>query len=665
MFVFEAEQLLEQLESIVLAAEVSEQGFSRKNIDEIFRIMHTIKGSAAMMQFTDIAQVTHTLEDVFSILKEKQNQALHKPVVELVIATLDYTRGEIEKLKDGKQVDGSSKALVARVRDIQAQLTGESVEQPSATMRPESAGKKGFAISLSEQGLQQYRAKARFDPGAEMENIRAFGLVHKLTDYVDTITHEPAELSHEQAAEEIRNSGLTIWFSTDQPLADIRQIFEETLFLEEFEISDVIAEETTAIEATLESAAGSLAAESEVEERKSVSRKGLTAISTDKLDLLVDLVGELVISESMVTQNPDLKGLVLEGFQKASAHHRKIIDDLQDLAMSLRMVPIGNVFQRMQRVLRDACQQSGKEAVLELFGEETEIDKSIVETLSDPLLHLVRNAVDHGLEDPETRKSRGKSPTGRVVLEAKNAGGDIVITITDDGHGINTDRILEKARRTGLVAQDAAELSTQEIYQLLFAPGFSTRDGATALSGRGVGLDVVKSNLERIRGSVMVDSRVGIGTQFSLRIPLTLAIISGMLISVGRSCYTIPITDIVECFRPEKSMIVKDLDNREMVMVRGNAVPVQRLHQLYDVRTEVTELEKGILIMVEKNNTLSCVFADQLLGEQQVVVKALPDYIRKVKGIAGCTLLGDGGISLILDIDGLREFGGLERERRW
>jgi two-component system chemotaxis sensor kinase CheA len=297
-----------------------------------------------------------------------------------------------------------------------------------------------------------------------------------------------------------------------------------------------------------------------------------------------------------------------------------------------------------------------KDTELVLIGENTEVDKNIIEHVSDPLMHLVRNAIDHGIETVQERIAIGKEKTGKVTLEAKNSGSDALIMIKDDGRGLNKTKILAKAKENGLLFKPEDEMTDKEIYNLIFLPGFSTKDKVSEYSGRGVGMDVVIKNIEMIGGSVTVDSTEGKGSIITLKIPLTLAIIDGMNIKVGASRYTIPITAIKESFRPSSSNIITDPDGNEMIMVRGKCYPIIRLHQLYQVNTEITDFTEGIFIMAEQDEKALCLFADELLGQQQVVVKALPDYIkniRKIHGITGCTLLGDGNISLIIDVLGL------------
>jgi two-component system chemotaxis sensor kinase CheA len=348
--------------------------------------------------------------------------------------------------------------------------------------------------------------------------------------------------------------------------------------------------------------------------------------------------------------------MLLDNFYKAARQLNKITDEIQDIVMAVRMVPLSATFHKMHRIVRDMSKKLDKEVNIEIIGEETEVDKNIIEHISDPLMHLVRNAVDHGIEMPDEREANQKSRVGTLTLEAKNAGGDVLVIIKDDGKGLNKKNILEKAAEKHLLTKSANEMSDKEIYSLIFQPGFSTNEVVTEFSGRGVGMDVVIKNIDMIGGSVSIDSTWNKGTTFTLKIPLTLAIIDGMNIKVGNSHYTIPTTSVKEFFRPNRKDIITDPDNHEMIMVRGKCYPILRLYQFYSIKNAKTDFEDGIIIMVEQEDITICIFADELLGQQQVVVKALPEYIsrqKKIKGLTGCTLLGDGNISLILDIAGI------------
>ena len=307
----------------------------------------------------------------------------------------------------------------------------------------------------------------------------------------------------------------------------------------------------------------------------------------------------------------------------------------------------------MTRIVRDMARKLNKQVELEITGEQTEVDKNIIENISDPLMHLIRNAVDHGIEPLQDRLASGKLPVGKIRLEAKNAGGDVWIIVQDDGGGLNREKILAKAVERGLIDGIDNVLTDKQVYAFILHPGFSTKETVTEFSGRGVGMDVVAQNIMAIGGTINVDSVAGKGTAMSIRIPLTLAIIDGMLVKVGQSIYTVPIIAIRESFRLKEQNLITDTDGNEMVMIRGQCYPVLRLYERFRIREGKTNLYEGIMLMLEADGRSICLFVDSLLGQQPVVVKALPGYIKKKQGIAGCTLLGDGSVSLILDVAGL------------
>ena len=386
--------------------------------------------------------------------------------------------------------------------------------------------------------------------------------------------------------------------------------------------------------------------------RKAAQRQSIR-VDIEKLEMLLDLVGELVIAETMVAQNPDLKELLnvsLDRFEKSASHLNKITRDLQDIATSIRMIPLSATFRRMIRLVRDLAHKTGKKVDLEIIGEEIEVDRTVIEKITDPLVHMIRNSIDHGIATPESRKELGKPETGHLLLEAKYVGGEVWISVKDDGQGLNRKKILERAIEKGLVEGDGLDIPDAQIWQLIFHPGFSTAEKITAVSGRGVGMDVVKRNVEDIRGKVDIVCVPGEGTEVILRIPLTLAIIDGMLIRVGRSLYIIPIIAIRETTKAKYKDITTMMDGQEIINIRGNLYPIVRLHEFYGIEPSSTELTEGILMIVENTGRRFCLFVDELIGQQQIVIKGLSEYIGKVKAISGCTILGDGKVCLIIDI---------------
>lgn len=379
-------------------------------------------------------------------------------------------------------------------------------------------------------------------------------------------------------------------------------------------------------------------------------------VDLNKLDSLVTLIGELVIAENMVLNNPDLRGLELENFSKAGQHLLKIVRELQEMAMTIRMIPVSGLFRRMMRLVHDLSRKSGKKVDLQLIGESTEVDKTVIEKITDPLVHLIRNAMDHGLETQDERLASGKPKTGTIKLAAVHEEGNVLITISDDGQGLDRGKLLQKAIEKHFIEGDGSKLSDREVFNLIFMPGFSTAKEITDVSGRGVGMDVVRQNLEKIRGKVEIHSQLHQGTTIVLRIPLTLAIIDGMLIRVGKSYYILPILSIRESFQVDPKMVTVSPDGLEMVRVREKLLPVIRLHDLHAIIPDSPDLHHGILIVLEAQGGNICLFVDELMGQQQTVIKGLSDYLTKtasVRGVSGCTILGNGDVCLILDVQNL------------
>ncbi len=670
MYKFETNQLLEQLEQLIINSEKS-NCYSQEAINEIFRIMHTIKGSSAMMLFNGISTLAHSIEDLFFYLRESKPENVdYIKLSDLVLLCTDFIKEELSKIERGIEPDGDSGELVNTIKTYLAELKSmggsTAVHENTTAVDEKGAEKKQkyfITGSLSENPMKySYKAVIHFEDGCEMENIRAFSVLHSLKEFTCDIKSEPADIIENEASSQIiKESGFKILFCSDKSYEEIEKILNETLFLKKLELENVddndgthSAKKKPVIDLESDRPIIAEAIRPEKEKEKEQANKSLLqniiSVNVNKLDKLMDLVGELVISEAMVTSNPDLKGLSLENFNKAASQLKKITSELQDIVMSIRMVPLSATFQKMNRIVRDMCKKLDKDVELEILGEETEVDKNIIENISDPLMHLIRNAIDHGIETREERIKNNKTLKGKITLEAKNEGGEVIIIVKDDGRGLDKEKILQKAIEHGLIQDTSKDIPDREIFSMILLPGFSTKENVTEFSGRGVGMDVVSNNIEKVGGVVNIDSIVGDGTTMTIRIPLTLAIIDGMNIRVSNSTYTIPITSIKESFRVKEDDLITDPDGNEMIMVRGDCYPILRIHKLFNIKDPISNISEGITIMVESELNTVCLFADELLGEQQVVVKALPQYIKKVKGIAGCTLLGEGTISLILDI---------------
>ncbi|SHJ31384.1 chemotaxis protein CheA [Parasporobacterium paucivorans] len=637
MFIFETMQLTGQLEESVLISE-KEGCYNQGAINEIFRIMHTIKGSAAMMMFENISVLAHGLEDLFFYLREEKPELADcSAISDLILEGADFIKEEVTKIQDGLAAEGDSSALQRKIRDFLINL-------------------KNLRVRENVEDDNSYKAVLYFEEGCGMENIRAYAVMNKLQEITQEIKCIPEDiLDSDESADLIRNHGFVIFFRAKKSHEEMNHFFMQTIFLKDMELIQLQEKEEEAQEKDEKQDL-----KQEKTGQQTHSQQSIISVHVAKLDKLMDLVGEMVIAEAMVVQNPDLKGLELNNFRKAAGQLRKITTEMQDTVMSIRMVSLSTTFNKMHRVVRDMCKKLEKDVRLEVIGEDTEVDKNVIEQISDPLMHLVRNAVDHGIENGCDRKMTDKPLRGTVTLEARNSGSDVLITVRDDGKGLNRDYILDKAQAAGLLHKPAQEMTDKEAFGLILLPGFSTNEKVTEFSGRGVGMDVVARNIENIGGSLSIESEKTKGTTFICKIPLTLAIIDGMNVRVGSSCYTIPTISIKEFFRIRNEEVITDPDGNEMIMVRGNCYQIQRMNKLHNIETRITDLEDGILIMVEHDGKVACIFADELLGQQQVVVKTLPEYIHRFKEtgwLAGCTLLGDGSISLILDVARLFDGG--------
>ena len=670
LLVYEDTTLLNQLDQILLDSEKSKD-LSHENINEIFRIMHTIKGSAAMMGLNGISTLAHAVEDVFAIIRETPEAlaGVAEQIFDLVFQASDFLKSEIESLQNTGEANEDPAEAVAELHALAAVL--KSGEQPAAAAPAASAAPAAAPApeaGPAEEGM--YHIRVFFEDGCELENVRAFVLMTQLKGLCDELDSDPPHPETDSSlCAGIRANGFLIKCRPSDSIDEICSTIESSVNVDHYEVLTSEKEEEPAPAPQPEAPAPAAAAQpakpkpaaqpaaaSAPAPAPAAARpmQSLISVNQAKLDHLMDLVGEIVTTESMVVNSPDLRGLKLDNYNKSARELRKLTDELQDVVMSMRMVPLTGVFQKMNRIVRDMCKKLGKKAELVTVGGETEVDKTINEVLGDPFMHMVRNSMDHAIEMPEERVAAGKPETGTITLSAQNVGGEIVISIADDGCGLNRESILRKAANNGLLMKAEEEYSDREVYSMIMLPGFSTNKDGTEVSGRGVGMDVVQKNLEKVGGSISIDSIPGKGTTFTIKIPLTLAIVDGMELAVGNTLFTLPISSIKENFKlSDSTQLVQDTNGAEMVLIRGECLPIIRLHELYNLETKVTDLAEGILILISSGRKSACLFVDELIGEQQVVVKPFPAFFNKYPlkqiGLSGCSILGDGFISLILD----------------
>lgn len=690
VYLFENGQLLERLQEIVLEQK-DEECFDEDSINEIFRTMHTIKGSSGMMMFDEIMKVTHKLEDVFFFLRESHpTDVPHLELVDHVLAVADFVEGELEKLENGDSADGDATDIIAEVDAFLSKIKGEngaSAEKPKETV-PE-APKQFYIAPMATNDSHFYKIYLTYSPGIPLANVHAYKIVYSLKEIAEDMMYSPEDIiSNENSADEILENGFKILLQTQASQDKLEEMIQIGYELDNVEIYPCTAQDYQAgfdgigseirISAEMPApkaedkkeamAPGDFVIESKEpgkakklakDKPKKSEKASFISVDVAKMDMLMDLIGELVISESVVLQNPDLKvpGLKLDNFNKAAAQMSKISTDLQNVIMSMRMMPLTNTFQKMNRIVFDVSRKLGKDIEFEMIGETTEVDKNIIEHISDPLMHLVRNSVDHGIETQEEREAAGKFEKGKVTLSAKTESGKVWIGVTDNGKGLNRDKLMDKARRQGLLdpARPENSYTDKEVYQFITLPGFSTKEQVTEFSGRGVGMDVVVSNLQSIGGALEIDSTPGYGSTMTLKIPLTLAIIDGIVMEVGNSSFVIETGAVKEFVSVSSDMMIQKPNGEEFVMIRGEAYPVLRVGEWYHMSGYQKNVEDGMMVIVEVEKKNICLFVDKLVGKQEIVVKPIPSYVRKVKGLSGCTQLGDGSIALILDVAGLTE----------
>ena len=668
MFIFEMTQLIDQLETTIIQ---SESEYNIDQINEIFRIMHTIKGSSAMMMFDNMAGVAHSIEDLFFYLREESPTDVNfSRLSDLVLSGADFVKAELAKIQEGQPADSDGSSLAKSIADFLVEIkSGSGALDKSTGTAPARSQESAVApqASASSMGLYRYKAKIHFQEGCEMENIRAYTLVHNMSDIAQDMSYVPEDVIDEETIPIIRLNGFFFEFSSQYAYDFIHAHLSSTVYLRQLDLQVVSAPDSRTSDDDSPAPAQAVqktepsvspvpvtpqdAAAQEVSQKKTGSQT-MISVNVSKLDDMLNLMGELVIAEAMVTQSSELEGLQLDNFTKEARQLQKIIENLHKTVMSMRMVPLSATFFRMHRIVRDMCRQLSKDVVLEVVGEETEVDKNIIEHIADPIMHIIRNSIDHGVEPPQDRQAAGKPAKAVVILEAKSVGGEVHIIIKDDGRGINTEKVLKKAMENGLLTKPENEYTEKEIQQFIFLPGFSTNEKVTAFSGRGVGMDVVTSNLELCQGSAHVDSVQGEGTTFTLRIPLTLSITMGMSVLVAGAMYTLPIAQIIKSFKATPDKLFTDPSGNEMITERGEIFNIVRLHEFFNIEGAVTDICEGTLVMIENGNQVICLLVDDLIGQQQAVVKPLPKYFKKVRGLSGCTLLGNGAISLIIDVPG-------------
>jgi two-component system, chemotaxis family, sensor kinase CheA len=654
-FFTESLEGLDATEAELLALEKEEPTPERLNA--IFRGVHSIKGAAGSLGFSAIAEFTHHVEGVLDRLRQG-TLAPHRGALDCLLDCVDYARALVLAVRDGKAVDG------ARAEGLIDGL--ENLGQSASSVQTREVA----VAALDRPGTsERSRYRIRFEPGADF--FRSGNDALRLLRVLDGIGELSAkvDLSNLPAGDEFdpeRNYlAWDIELATDSPRSEIDEVFSwvqddckltiETVGQTSPPPADALPEAPIVERRSADRREG---------ERRAGGRRGEDAdqldevradrlhVSRDKVDGLINLVGELVITKTMLKQS--IASLGAESairLETALVQFERNMRDLQDSVMAIRMLPVSHAFGRFGRLVRDVSQNSGKLVRLEISGEQSELDKMVIEKLVDPLTHLVRNALDHGIELPDARRGAGKPETATLRLHAEHKGGHIEIVVADDGRGVDLQRVEAKARASGLL-QDGEAMTQERACELIFEAGFSTAATVNDLSGRGVGLDVVRKNILALNGSIKVESTPGRGTKFIIRLPLTLAIIDGMTVTVGADTYIVPMAFIAECLQPDPSALKSVAGRGMLVEVRGEYLPLLKLGGLTGV-PDAAPFETGLLLVLEADGNRTALLVDALIGQDQVVIKSLENNYRKVSHIAGATILGEGRVVLILDVGAL------------
>lgn len=689
-FFDECDELLTNLDERL--TRLQDETADSEALNSIFRAVHSIKAGAGAFNYTDLVAFSHKYEALLDCLRDGKIEQSERVITVLINAgdilavLVEAAQTEQELAPDyGAEVLGEIEAILREEGEA-----GEAA--PSEAPASEGQG------SEPASGVVRYRIV--FKPHAELfrhanEPLLLIRELQRLGDL--TVTCDSSTLPSLRAIEpEDAYLSWTMELTTEKTRDDIAEVFEFVeddcdLTIEQIgmaEVSEAAGDEALDSETADDKTEEAVTVEAEKPEpepaassdvkaepaeagnvvpapqnpnpakpKAAAASTGVTSIRVDldRVDRLVNVVGELVITQSMLAQQ-DAERSELSGFHAGHGHEEMatLIRELQECVMAIRMQPVKSVFARMPRLVREVSAKVDKQVRLLTTGEQTEVDKTVIEELADPLTHMIRNAIDHGLEDAETRKERGKAPVGTIKLAAKHAGGNILIQVTDDGGGIDRKRLFEKAVEKGIVTENA-KLSDEEIDDLIFAPGFSTAKEVTDVSGRGVGMDVVRRNINNLGGRISVQSVYGKGTRFTLTIPLTLAVLDGMLVAVGREKYILPLTSIVESFQPDRAHVRALAGGGEVVSIRGEFIRLIHLCRLFEVPDAICDPWDGLVVLVETaNGSKIGVVVDELIGQQQVVIKSLQENFDPVEGVSGATILGNGKVALILDIEQLK-----------
>jgi two-component system chemotaxis sensor kinase CheA len=627
-FLGEAREHLTSVESDLLT--LAHDPRAMESIHAVFRAFHTIKGLAGFFGFPVMQAIAHEVETLLDLARNHK-VTVDTAVVDLVLESSDFLLAEIasiDQVLDGAQLAShtDSRDLISRIQKLIPVGHNEATDAAYSYNSPAPAAADTIEL---EQSARKLSIESSLD---------------RQPCHLTTAFPSPQGTTRGEASQrEGCNDDLIAPLASSTPCTETPAFERSTLSSPDVKTSADKSVSTTETD---------LKISARTRDQKKQLVSGSVRVDTAKLDYLMDMVGELVVAQSMLRHSHALVDAKDSMAIEHLSNLARITAQVQQATMSIRMVSMAHLFQKIERVVHDLSRKAGKQVTLRMSGSHTELDKTVAEDLADPLLHMVRNSIDHGIETPSERAGSGKPPIATIVLAAYHQSGRIIVKVSDDGRGLNAQAILRKAVQQNIVSPGES-LSDAEIYELIFAPGFSTAEAITAISGRGVGMDVVRRNIEKLRGSIETFSELGGGTTFLLKLPLTLAIIDGLVVGVGRNQYIIPLSVIREIFKPMPDMLSTLAGCGEMALVRGCLLPIIRLDHRLKVPSRIESPTEGLLVVIESENKLYCMLVDQLLGKQEVVIKSLGEAFQGVVGFSGCAVLSDGQVGLILDTDGI------------
>lgn len=655
IFVEEAKEHLQSMNDVLLELERNSSHLG--HINEIFRVAHTLKGMSGTMGFHNMANLTHEMENLLQATRNNDIQ-LTGDIIDILFECFDALDLSVNHIiENGSESEDTNQALISKLAGLLNQNHNETIDSKTNTKFEIDEFLFNIINKAKKDGFNTYKFDFTLSKSCMLKSARAFIIFNTLESFGEVIYSDP---SVEDIEDERFDRGFSVAILTD---TDKSIIMKELKTISEIDNINILNLESSNLKAIVDDnfvqTTDALAATLEVEEpnnpEKSTpstpGRIGKTVrVDIERLDNLMNLVSELIIIK---TRMDDLSvRSVGESMSETIEYLERITTNLHDAVMKVRMVPIERVFNRFPRLVRDLSKELGKEIELQMSGEETEVDRTVIDEIGDPLIHLIRNSIDHGIEKPKDRIQSGKPEAGVVILKSYPDGNNVVIEVEDDGKGIDFSIIKDKAIEKGIISQEDAEnINVEDSINLLFAPGFSTSDKISDVSGRGVGLDVVKSKIESINGNIEIVSEKGKGSKFIIRIPLTLAIIQALLIKLSDEIYAIPLSSITEIINISSEMI-RDVQGQEIFLYRGSTIPIIRLKDILDVEEGINQ-EDMVVVVVKKGDKQAGLIVDDLIGQQEIVIKGLGKYLGGVKYLSGATILGNGNISLILDVNSL------------